>query len=174
MAIINSRPLTYQCLNDPKSLELLMPNHLLIIKNKTPLPPSGNFVKEEVYARKRWRKVQFLADKFWSRGRKEYLINLNSRQKWFQPKRNRKIGDIVIVHEVPRNEWPLGKIMDTSTDQLGPFPSVKIKLGSRNRRKRGNDTNSDPMSSTDQCKRWFSCWKAWSTTSSNRNVRCAE
>ena len=31
MATINSRPLTYQCLNDPKSLEPLTPNHLLTI-----------------------------------------------------------------------------------------------------------------------------------------------
>ena len=42
---------------------------------------------------------------------------LNSSQKGFQPKRNLKIGDIVIVQEeVSRNEWPLGKITDTSTD----------------------------------------------------------
>ena len=99
MAIINSRPLTYQCLNDPKSLEPLTPNHLLTKKNKTLLPPPGNFVKEEIYARKRWRKVQLLAKQFWSRWRKKYLINLNSRQKWFQPKRNLKIGEIVIVQE---------------------------------------------------------------------------
>ena len=146
MAIINSRPLTYQCLNDPKSLEPLTPNHLLTMKNKTLLPPPGNFVKEEIYARKRWRKVQFLAEQFWSRWRKEYLINLNSRQKWFQPKRNLKIGDIVIVQEeVPRNEWPLGKITDTSTDQQGLVRSVKIKLGSRNPQKKGNDTNSQTI-----------------------------
>ena len=51
--------------------------------------------------------------------------------------------DIVIVQEeVPRNEWPLGKITDTSTDQQGLVRSVKIKLGSRNPQKKGNDTNS--------------------------------
>ena len=81
MALINSRPLTYQCLKDPKSLEPLTRNHLLTRKNKTLIPPPGNFVKEKIYARKRWRKVQFLAEQFWSRWRKEYLINLNSRQK---------------------------------------------------------------------------------------------
>ena len=85
-----------------------------------------------------------MAEQLWSRWGKEYLINLNSRQKWFQPKRNLKIGDIVIVQEeVPRNEWSLGKIMDTSTDQQGLVCSVKIKLlGSRNRQEKRNDTNS--------------------------------
>lgn len=51
MAINNSRPLTYECLNDPKSLEPLTPNHLLTMKSKTLLPLPGNFVKEEGYAR---------------------------------------------------------------------------------------------------------------------------
>ena len=112
MATINSQPLTYQCLNDPKSLEPLTPNHLLTMKNKTLLTPPGNFVKKEIYTRKQWQKVQFLAEQFWSKWWKEYLINLNLRQKWFQPKRNLKIGDIVIVQEeVPRNKWHLGKIV---------------------------------------------------------------
>ena len=142
MAIVNSRPLTYQCLNDPKSLEPLTPNHLLTMKSKTLLPPPGNFVKEEVYARKRWRRVQFLAEQFWSRWRKEYLINLSLRQKWFLPKRNLKIGDVVIVQdEVPRNEWPLGMVVETSTNQEGLVRAVKVKvkLGSKNPQK-GSDT----------------------------------
>ena len=142
MAIVNSRLLTYQCLNDPKSLEPLTPNHLLTMKNKTLLPPPSNFVKEEVNARKRWRRVQFLAEQFWSRWRKEYLINLSLRQKWFLPKRNIKIRDVVIVQdEVPRNEWPLGMVVETSTNQEGLVRAVKVKvkLGSRNPQK-GSDT----------------------------------
>ena len=143
MAIVNSRPLTYQCLNEPKSLEPLTPNHLLTMKNKTLLPPPGNLVKEEVYARKRWRRVQFLAEQFWSRWRKEYLINLSLRQKWFLPKRNLKIGDVVILQdEVPRNEWPLGMVVETSTSQEGLVRAVKvkIKLGSRNPQKGSKNT----------------------------------
>ena len=34
------------------------------------------------------------------------------------------------------------EITDTSTDQQGLVRSVKIKLGSRNPQKKGNDTNS--------------------------------
>ena len=51
MAIISSRPLTYQCLNDPKSLEPLTPNHLLTIKNKTLLPPRGRNLCPETMAK---------------------------------------------------------------------------------------------------------------------------
>ena len=133
MSIINSRPLTCQCLNDPKSFEPLTRNHLLTMKNKILPPPPGKFVKEDIYARRRWRRVQYLAEQFWSRWRKEYLINLNSRQKWLVPKRNLKIGDVVMVQgEAPRNEWPLGRITEVSSDEQGLVRSVKIKLGDRN------------------------------------------
>ena len=84
-------------------------------------------------------------------------------------KEKSEIGDIVIVQEeVPRNEWALGKIMDTSTEQQGLVRSVKIKLGSRNPQKKGNDTNSHIIER--QVQRWSSYWKAWSKTSSNDNA----
>ena len=34
--------------------------------------------------------------------------------------------------EVPRNEWPLGMVMETSRNQEGLVRAVKVKLGSRN------------------------------------------
>ena len=42
-AIITSRPLTVDNLNDPDSLNLLTPNHLLTMKFKVILPPPGIF-----------------------------------------------------------------------------------------------------------------------------------
>ena len=74
---MNSRPLTTDTAGDPTSPEPLTPNHLLTMKDNIALPPPGRFVKEDVYARKRWRKVQYLAEQFWSRWRKEYLQQLN-------------------------------------------------------------------------------------------------
>lgn len=48
MAIVNSRPLTGDRLNDPSSLEPLTPNHLNQMKSKVPLRPPGKFVIEDV------------------------------------------------------------------------------------------------------------------------------
>ena len=76
MAIVNSRPLTTENLNDPCAPEPLTPNHWLTMKSKVILPPPGDFVKEDLYARKRWRRVQYLANNFWTSWRKEYLLNL--------------------------------------------------------------------------------------------------
>lgn len=55
MAIINSRPLNTDGINDPASLEPLTPNHLILMKSKVALPPPGKFVKEDIYATKQWR-----------------------------------------------------------------------------------------------------------------------
>ena len=105
MFIVNNRPLTVESINDPISVEPLTPNHLLTMKCRAALPPPGKFVKEDVYARKLWRRVQFLADQFWSRWKKEFLYNLNQRQKWASTRRNLQIDDIVIMcSDLPRNQ----------------------------------------------------------------------
>ena len=64
---------------------------------------------------------------------------MNARQKWLVPERNLKIGDIVIIQEeVPRNEWPLGKVVAVTPDQQGLVRSVRIKLAVRNFDKQGS------------------------------------
>ena len=77
-AIVSSRPLTYQD-TSPDSPESLTPNQLLTLKANVVLPPPGNFVKEDPYCRKRWRRVQYLANQFWTRWRKEFLVTLQER-----------------------------------------------------------------------------------------------
>lgn len=98
-AIVNSRPLTMDSLNDPKSLEPLTANHFITMKATTALPPSGKFVREDLKGQERWRQVQYLAEQFWSRWRKEYLCNISVRQRWHTPKRNIPVGDIVMKHD---------------------------------------------------------------------------
>lgn len=80
MSSVNSRPLSTDTINDPRSAEPLTPNHLLTMKESVPLPPPGNFVREDLYARERWRRVQYLSEQFWHRWRKEYLTKINLRQ----------------------------------------------------------------------------------------------
>ena len=104
-SIIDGRPLTTVS-NGPRDLELHTPNHLLLLRQDTPLPPGKN----DILSRRRWRPVQYLADVFWKRWKKEYLPLLQQRQKWFKPERNFAIGDIVIIVDEStfRNMWPMG------------------------------------------------------------------
>ena len=55
MAIVNSRLLAVNSLNDPLAAEPLTPNHLLTMRSKIILPPPGNFQKTDLYCQKRWR-----------------------------------------------------------------------------------------------------------------------
>ena len=129
-AIVNSRPLTTDCLSDP-SLEPLTPNHLLTLKSKPILPPPGNFQKEDVYCRRRWRQVQHLANEFWTRWKREYLSSLQQRQKWINPSRNFEVGDIVLLKDadLPRQQWPLAKVIAVFPDAIdGLVRSVELSV----------------------------------------------
>jgi hypothetical protein len=54
-AIVYSRPLTIDSMNDPDSLSPLTPKHLLTMKSKIVLPPPGVFQSVGLYSRKHWR-----------------------------------------------------------------------------------------------------------------------
>lgn len=73
-AIINSWPITTPS-SDLKDLEALIPNSLLLMKTKLSLPPIV-FQKEDLYACRWWRQVQYTADLFWKCWMKEYLSEL--------------------------------------------------------------------------------------------------
>ena len=77
-AIVNSRPLRAEIINDPLSGPPLSPNLLLTMKSNVILPPPGNFQRSDLYCRKRWRRTQHLVNEFWKRWRSEYLQNLPS------------------------------------------------------------------------------------------------
>ena len=62
-SIINGHPITKQS-DDQRDLEPLTPNHLLLSRALSAIPP-GLFVKEDSYSQRRWRQVQYLADAFW-------------------------------------------------------------------------------------------------------------
>ncbi len=62
MALVNSRPLTTEHLNDPSGPEPLTPNQIITMKSTIILPPPGPFTREDLYLRKRWHRVQYLAN----------------------------------------------------------------------------------------------------------------
>ena len=103
--------------------------HLQILTTlKHSLSP-GQFQKEDLYARRRWRQVQYMADLFWKRWIKEYLPQLQERQKWSNIRRNFTPGDIVVIVDdsAPRNSWLTGRIVETMMDKKGLVRQLRIK-----------------------------------------------
>ena len=115
--ISNNRPLT-KVSDDPKDLSALTPNHLLLLRLGPSLPP-GIFSGSDLYCQRRWRQAQYLSDVFWRRWLKEYLPELQRRQKWIKPQRNLSVGDIVLMvdQNAPRSSWPLGRIIEVFPNQ---------------------------------------------------------
>ena len=132
-AIINSRPLTVESLSDPTSLIPLSPVQLLTLKPDVVLPPPGDFVAADLYCRRRWRRVQYLADEFWRRWRDEYLHSLQPRQKWTTQKRNLQTDDVVLLKDDDlwasrRNRWHLGRVAEVFPDKKGTVRQVNVKV----------------------------------------------
>ena len=119
-AIVNSRPIT-AILSDTDEPLPLTPSMLLTQKTRPLGPLPGMFVSQDVYARRRWRKVQYLADQFWTRWRREYIQNLQLKTKWNWEHRNLSVGDIVMMkdEQAHRNNWPLGRVVHASRSEDG-------------------------------------------------------
>jgi len=131
-SIMNSRPLTPVVL-DPDGEEPLTPNHLLLMRGSPNLPP-GDFSSTDMYSRKRWRQVQYLANQFWVRWKREYLQTMQSRQKWQVPQKNFSIDDVVLVYDehAPRGKWPLGRVVETYPDKQGHVRQVLVRTSNGN------------------------------------------
>ena len=124
--ILNDRPLT-RVTNDPNNLDPLAPSQLLLLRPNSSLLSTdlGNLVPYK----KRWKQSQYLANVFWKRWLKEYLPILQERQKWFRPKRNVQVGDLVLIvqENVSRGQWPKGLIEEVFPDKHGHVRPVIVK-----------------------------------------------
>ena len=68
-----------------------------------------------------------MADLFWKRWTKEYLPELQERQKWTRKTRNFVKGDIVVIIEgtAPRNSWIMRQVVETLPDSRGLVRQVQ-------------------------------------------------
>lgn len=124
-AILNSRPITTVS-SDPRDLEPLTPNHILLLKTKPILPP-GIFEKNDLYVRRCWRQVQYMANLFWKRWSPEYLPLMQERQKWCTKRRSFTPGDVVMVVDssAPRGSWVLGRVLEGEVGLQRPGESCQ-------------------------------------------------
>ena len=129
-SMMNGRPLTTVS-TDQRDLEALTPNHLLLLQSETQLPPRL-FSGEGCFSRRRWKQVEYLSNIFWIRWSKEYLPQLQIRQKWLRKRRNLTVGDAVLVSadNSPRNTWPLGRVLKVHSDKKGFVRRVTVKTKS--------------------------------------------
>lgn len=127
--LLNSRPLTYQTSN-PNDVVPLTPNHFIHGRAGSKTAPEA--VDHLAYhPKQRWRRIQELIKHFWSRWMKEWLPMLNIRTKWFEPKRDVKVGELVLVisADQPRGHWPLGRVIEIFPGKDEHVRVAKVQVG---------------------------------------------
>jgi hypothetical protein len=110
--VLNSRPLSPLSDNE-ENFEVLTPAHFLINRS------INSIIEPDLTQRrdnqlKRWQRITKIVQSIWRKWHRNYLSELQQRNKWRFDKQNVRIGDLVLLVEenVPTNKWPLGRIID--------------------------------------------------------------
>lgn len=124
---VNSRPLT-TISEDPNDNIPLTPNDLLIGPGNH-FESLGTGMLGVKNLKRQYEQSQKLAEQFWKRWLKEYLPTLNLRVKWRADNGKLGIKDVVAIADpsLPRNHWPLGKVVATYPGKDDKVRIVDVK-----------------------------------------------
>ena len=129
-SMVNRTPL-HEISCDPNDPFPVSPAALLNLSEDPPANDPSIFTNADLlaYGKARWRRVQYLADQFWSRWKRDYLHQLQTRNKWMYPSTNLKEGDIVLLRQPsPRSQWPMGRIVKCHPSKDGLVRSALVSL----------------------------------------------
>ena len=145
--VLNSRPLTYVSSED--RVEPLTPSHLLTGRRLLSIPDESIVAEEESseveILTRRQRYVTSLLSYFWSRWKREYVVELREHHRVLQKgavsnSPSVEIGDIVTVMEEGKSNrgmWKLGKVLEVCPGNDGLVRGATIEVASSNgKRKR--------------------------------------
>ncbi|XP_062538270.1 uncharacterized protein LOC134206557 [Armigeres subalbatus] len=126
-ACLNSRPLT-PLSDDPNDLEPLTPAHFLIGTSllSIPEPELGSLPNNRLNA---LQLIQKRLQDFWKRWRREYLCQLQSRNKRFKSGIQIEVGKLVVIKDdnQPPMKWRMGRISDIHPGSDGIVRVVTLK-----------------------------------------------
>ena len=74
-----------------------------------------------------------MANEFWTRWTKEFLLSLQQRNKRKEPRRNLAVNDVVIVKDdtLPGNCWQLARVSTADIEKDGFERKFQVVLGDR-------------------------------------------
>ena len=100
---------------------------LLTMKTMPLRAPAGDFGHPTYIFGHQWQCVQHLANTFWSRWRKGYLLTMQPRTWWKVKKHNLCVSDIVLLKaDAHRNDWPYERVIETLLSAVGRVQKVRI------------------------------------------------
>ncbi|XP_048486343.1 uncharacterized protein LOC125490601 [Plutella xylostella] len=130
-AILNSRPLC-PLSSSPNDYQPLTPGHFLIGRPLLSFP-SPNLEDAKMSRLDRYQRLEHIRQHFWNRWQREYVTEMQQRQKWRIPTRQLQIGDLVLLKEenLPPMSWRLGRITSLfpGKDKVARVAEVKTTHG---------------------------------------------
>ena len=103
----------------------------MLLTLKTPSEGTEMFpdTDAQAYGRRRWRRVQVLADTFWRLWKEHYLAEINQRRKWCKVKENLRSGDVVLIRDkaAPRASWRVARVVRIHAGKDGRVRGVGVR-----------------------------------------------
>ncbi|XP_026471164.1 uncharacterized protein LOC113375440 [Ctenocephalides felis] len=129
-AVLNSRPIL-ALTDDSTDIAYISPGHFIIGSALTAFPEPFSDASK-VKPIKLFKQISSMRDQFWSLWSKQYLNDLQKRNKWTQVQPNINLNAIVLLKEdnLPPLHWPVGRVIDTKPGQDGKVRVVTVKTSS--------------------------------------------
>ena len=129
-SICNETPMS-EVSSSPNDPSPITPAALLTLKESSDHPNLEEYSSNDLlsYGTKRWRRVQYLAQEFWSRWRRDYMSELTRRHKWKLRKSCITVGDVVLIREKSKRScWPVARVVEVKRSSDGLVRSVTLNL----------------------------------------------
>ncbi|XP_044766482.1 uncharacterized protein LOC123322598 isoform X2 [Coccinella septempunctata] len=126
-AVLNSRPIC-PLTSCPNDLPPLTPAHFLLGRAGTAVP-EGTVMHLPENRLSQFQLVQKVYEQFWSRWQREYVSELQTRQKWTRNTGSLNIGQLVLIKEdnLPPMRWRMGRILELFSGKDGIARVARIK-----------------------------------------------
>lgn len=129
-AVLNSRPLVATS-DDPGEPSVITPGHFLIGADLKRVP-EPDVTAERIPIRERWRLTTQISQDFWKSWSRDYLTQLQVRNKWRYLNIDLKVNDLVLIKEenLPPLKWRRGRVIDTFKGADNRVRTVFLKTAS--------------------------------------------
>ena len=128
--MLNSRPLVAAS-EDPTDFSVITPGHF-IIGSELKRVPEPDLTSEKIPIRERWKLITQISQSFWKSWSKDYLTQLQVRNKWKVPFEDLRVNDLVLIKDdnLPPLKWKMARVIHTYKGTDGKVRAVNLKTAS--------------------------------------------